>query len=158
MQAVVIGGGVVGSLIARELTRYKIEVVLVEKSEDIGQGVTKANSAILHGGYDDPPDTLRAKLCAAGNSMFTRLSEELKFPVKRTGSLVVARGRDELPRLEKLLENGIRNGVEGLRIVEKSELKSLEPYISDEFNFALLQQCRYYRAMDGSYLFIDKRL
>ncbi|PNE22750.1 ferredoxin [Mesotoga sp. Brook.08.YT.4.2.5.1] len=138
MQAVVIGGGVVGSLIARELTRYKIEVVLVEKSEDIGQGVTKANSAILHGGYDDPPDTLRAKLCAAGNSMFTRLSEELKFPVKRTGSLVVARGRDELPRLEELLENGIRNGVEGLRIVEKSELKSLEPYISDEFNFALL--------------------
>lgn len=137
MQAVVIGGGVVGSLIARELSRFRIKVVLVEKSEDIGQGVTKANSAILHGGYDDPPGTLRARFCAPGNLMFDKLAEELKFPVKRTGSIVVAKDRNELPKLEELLQNGINNGVKDLRIVGKNELRELEPHISDEFNYAL---------------------
>lgn len=125
MQAVVIGGGVVGSLIARELSRFRIKVVLVEKSEDIGQGVTKANSAILHGGYDDPPGTLRARFCAPGNLMFDKLAEELKFPVKRTGSIVVAKDRNELPKLEELLQNGINNGVKDLRIVGKNELRDL---------------------------------
>jgi len=137
MQAVVVGGGVVGSLIARELSRYRMKVILVDKSEDIGQGISKANSAILHGGYDDPPGTLRARFCAVGNSMFTKLSEELKFPVKRIGSIVVARNESDLPKLKELLENGVKNGVQDLKIVGKSELKNLEPHISDDFKFAL---------------------
>lgn len=137
MQAVVIGGGVVGSLIARELSRFRIKVVLVEKSEDIGQGVTKANSAILHGGYDDPPGTLRARFCASGNLMFDELSEELRFPIRRTGSIVVAKDRSELPKLEELLQNGINNGVKDLKIVGRDELRELEPHISRDFRYAL---------------------
>jgi glycerol-3-phosphate dehydrogenase len=117
MQAVVVGGGVVGSLIARELSRYRMKVILVDKLEDMGQGISKANSAILHGGYDDPPGTLRAKFCAVGNSMFTKLSEELKFPVKRIGSIVVANNESDLPKLKELLENGVKNGVQDLKIV-----------------------------------------
>lgn len=137
MQAVVIGGGVVGALIARELSKLNLSVVLIEKKSDLGQGISKANSAILHGGYDDPPGSLRAKLCAKGNKLYSELSSELKFPVKRTGSLVVAKGRKELARLEALLRDGRKNGVEGLRIVKRNELRLLEPGISNKFDHAL---------------------
>jgi glycerol-3-phosphate dehydrogenase len=138
MQTLVIGGGLVGALIARELTRYEMKVLLVEKREDLGQGITKANSAILHGGYDDPPNTLRGKLCAKGNRLYNQLAEELKIAVNRVGSIVVAKGEEELRKLEILLENGKANSVEGLRIVGRQELRKLEPGLSKEFDYALL--------------------
>jgi glycerol-3-phosphate dehydrogenase len=86
----VIGGGIVGTLIARELNKYVEDVWLFEAKTNFGMGVTKSNSAVLHGGYDDPPGSLRAQLCYKGNQLYTELQKELKFDLKRVGSHVVA--------------------------------------------------------------------
>jgi len=137
MRSVVIGGGVIGTLIARQLSKFEGEVILIEKREDLGQGITKANSAIIHGGYDDPPASLRGRLCARGNELYDRLARELKVPVNRIGSIVVARNEEELKKLEELLVNGQANGVRDLRIVGREELHELEPAISSVFNYAL---------------------
>ena len=85
MRSVVIGGGVIGTLIARQLSKFEGEVILIEKREDLGQGITKASSAIIHGGYDDPPVSLRDRLCARGNKLYDRLAREWKVPLKRIG-------------------------------------------------------------------------
>jgi len=139
MQIVVIGGGICGSLIVRELSHLQdVSAILIEGKSDVGQGVTKANSAIVHGGYDDPHGTMRASLCVRGNVMFPQLCEELNVPLKRTGSLVVAKdASDEIEQIENLLANGKKNGVEGLRIVGAEELRRIEPHLSDEYAFAL---------------------
>ncbi|HAA85437.1 MAG TPA: FAD/NAD(P)-binding oxidoreductase [Kosmotogaceae bacterium] len=139
MQIVVIGGGICGSLILRKLSALRnVSAVLVEAKSDLGQGVTKANSAIVHGGYDDPHGTVRAALCVKGNDLFADLCEELNVPFKRTGSLVVARDNpDEIKKLEELLENGKKNGARGLRIIGKDELKKIEPNLSEDYKHAL---------------------
>jgi glycerol-3-phosphate dehydrogenase len=137
MRSVVIGGGVIGTLIARQLSRFEGEVILIEKREDLGQGITKANSAIIHGGYDDPPASLRGKLCVRGNELYDGLARELKVPVNRIGSIVVAKNEEELKKLQELLLNGQANGVRDLRIVGREELQMLEPAISSAFNYAL---------------------
>ncbi len=137
MKAVVIGAGVFGALVARELTRYDLEVTLIEKNLDVGWGVTKANSAIVHAGYDDPPETVRARFCAKGNAMYEELSKELDFEFKRVGSFVVAFNDEELKELERLLKQGEKNGVPGLRILERDELLSMEPSLNPEIKYAL---------------------
>lgn len=139
MQIVVIGGGICGSLILRKLSTLRnVSAVLVEAKCDLGQGVTKANSAIVHGGYDDPHGTVRAPLCVKGNALFTDLCEELNVPFKRTGSLVVARDNpDEIKQLQELLENGEKNGARGLRIIGKDELRKIEPNLSKDYEHAL---------------------
>jgi len=129
----IIGAGVVGTLIARELTRYEdVEVEIFEKLPDVGWGVTKANSGVIHAGYDDEPESVRAKYCVHGNEMYTSLSQELGFQFKRVGSLVVAFQQEDLHVLESLLESGIKNGVKGLKILSKYDSLQLEPNLSKE--------------------------
>ncbi len=137
MKIAVIGTGIVGSLIAREFTKYKVEVEMFEKLPDVGWGVTKANSGILHAGYDDEPHTLRAKYCARGNEMYTTLSKELDFKIKRVGSLVVAFNDKEVKTIEELLERGRKNGVKDLKILSKIEALEVEPNLSREIIAAL---------------------
>ncbi|HQG97866.1 MAG TPA: FAD-dependent oxidoreductase, partial [Thermotogota bacterium] len=113
MRVAVIGAGVVGSLIARCLTRYRCEVHIFEKEEDVGWGITKANSAVIHGGYDDPPGSVRARFCAKGNAMYSSLSEELGFELKRIGSFVLVQAPEDFPYLETLKAQALDNGLSG---------------------------------------------
>lgn len=133
----IIGAGVVGAAIARELSRYSLKILWLEKGEDVAVGSTKANSAIVHGGYTAKHGTVKGELCIRGNRMYDRLDEELHFGLKRTGSLVLAFSEDERRVLEGLIKNGEKNGVRGLRIVERDELEELEPAIGPEARAAL---------------------
>lgn len=134
---VIIGAGVSGSATARELSRYDASICVLEKEEDVCCGTSKANSAIVHAGYDCEPGSLMAKLNVEGNAMMTDLSRDLDIPFQRIGSLVVCTDPDTREGLEKLLEKGRKNGVPDLRIVERDELVQMEPNISDEAVAAL---------------------
>lgn len=134
---VVIGGGVIGCSIARELSRYALRVCVVEKEADVGCGTSKANSAIIHAGYDAAPGSLKAKLNVEGNPLFTELCQDLAVPFKRTGSIVVALDEKEVADLEALYERGRKNRVPGLRLLDQTALRALEPHISDQAVAAL---------------------
>ncbi len=133
----IIGAGVSGCAIARELSRKRASILVVDKDEDVCCGTTKANSAIVHAGYDAAHGSLMAKLNVRGSEMMPALSKELDFHYRQNGSLVVMLSEDDRPNLRKLYENGVKNGVRGLRIVEQEELRSMEPNISDEAVAAL---------------------
>lgn len=133
----IIGAGIAGASIARELSKYKLKVLVLEKESDAANGTTKANSAIVHAGYDCEPDTLMAKYNALGNAMFGELCEELSVPFKRCGSFVLAFSEEERPHLEKLMERGRRNNIPQMSIIEKDEIKRLEENISDDVVAAL---------------------
>ncbi len=137
LRFVVVGAGIVGTLIARELSRYDVDVTVVEKFPDVGWGITKANSGIVHAGYDDEPGTMRAMFCAPGNELYTKLSKELDFPFKRTGSLVLAFNEDELEVLKILQKRGERNEVKGLEIIERDRVFSLVPNVNPKVKYAL---------------------
>lgn len=134
---IIIGAGVSGSAVARELSRYKIKVGVLEKEEDVCCGTSKANSGIVHAGYDAAEGSLMAKLNVRGNEMMEALVRDLDIPFKRTGSLVICLHEEDRPQLQVLYERGGRNGVPGLRILEREELKDMEPNISDEACAAL---------------------
>ena len=134
---IVIGAGVSGCAIARELSKKKADVLVVERAEDVCCGTTKANSAIVHAGYDATHGSLMAKLNVQGSLMMEQLSKDLDFHYKRNGSLVVMISEEDRPNLIKLYENGVKNGVEGLRIIEREELVAMEPNISDNAVAAL---------------------
>ena len=134
---IVIGAGVSGCAIARELSRKKASVLVIEREEDVCCGTSKANSAIVHAGYDATHGSLMAKLNVQGSEMMPALSKELDFHYKQNGSLVVMIAEEDRPNLIKLYENGVANGVKGLRIVERDELVKMEPNISDEAVAAL---------------------
>lgn len=133
----IIGAGVIGSSIARELARYQLNVVVIDKGYDVCTGASKANSGIVHAGYDAKPGTLKAKYNVAGNPLFEELSAELDFPFKRVGSLVLAFSDEDMPKLEELKERGEKNGVPGMSIIDRVRLKELEPHISDAAYAAL---------------------
>ena len=133
----IIGGGVTGAAIARELSRYDLKTALFEKGEDVCSGTSKANSGIAHAGFDAAPGSLKAKMNIRGSQMMEELSRKLDFPYKRNGSLVLCFEEKDRPRLEKLLQQGKENGVEGLEILEKKELLALEPALSEEVVCAL---------------------
>lgn len=133
----IIGAGVVGANIARELAKYQVSVCLVEKEEDVGCGASKANSGIVHGGYSDEPGTVKAKLCVKGNRMYEALNKELNFGYRETGSLVLAFRDEDIKTLEKLYQYGIKNGVGGLAIIDGEKVRELEPYVSKEVKAAL---------------------
>ena len=134
---IIIGAGVSGSAVARELSRYRIKVCVLEKEEDVCCGTSKANSGIVHAGYDAAEGSLMAKLNVRGNEMMDALARNLDIPFKRTGSLVICLHEEDQPQLQTLYERGGRNGVPGLRILEREELKDMEPNISDEACAAL---------------------
>lgn len=127
----VIGAGVVGSLITRELSKYNIRIALLERCNDCAMGATKANSAIVHAGFDAKPGTLKAKLNVRGVELMKKVCKELNVALKNNGALVVAFSEEEMPHLEELLKRGEENGVPELRIVKRDELKQLEPNIGD---------------------------
>ena len=129
---VIIGGGIVGTAVARELSRYQLSVVLLEADTDVAMGTSKANSAILHAGFDAPPGSWKARLNVLGNSIFRQLQDELKLHIKWTGSLVVAKDQDEMATLEELLTRGKQNGVQGLELLGRDELLAREPNLSSD--------------------------
>jgi glycerol-3-phosphate dehydrogenase len=126
---IIIGGGVIGCAVARELSRWTLDIILLEKTDDICMGASKANTAIIHAGHHAESGTLKAKFNVTGNAMFDRISEELDVPFRRNGSLVVAFEGDDLSGLEELKERGKTNGVPDLSIVDRDELIKLEPNI-----------------------------
>ncbi|WFD09996.1 NAD(P)/FAD-dependent oxidoreductase [Tepidibacter hydrothermalis] len=133
----VIGAGVVGASIARELSKYNLSTVVLEKGVEVCQATTKANSAIIHGGYDAVDGTLKAKLNVKGNEMYEDLCNELDVHFKRIGSLVVAFSEEEMETVKDLYDRGINNKVKGLEILNKEQIKEIEPNISDEVIGAL---------------------
>lgn len=134
---VIIGAGVVGSSVARFLSFYDLKTLVVEKEEDICSGTSKANSAIVHAGHDAKTGTLKAKFNLLGSKMMEDLSKELDFSYKRNGSLVVCFSSEDMPSLKELYERGLNNGVEGLKIINGDQARSMEPNLSDNVYSAL---------------------
>lgn len=133
----VIGGGVVGGLTARELTKYDLKVVILEKCDDVATGASKANSAIVHGGFDPEEGTLKAKLNAKGTAMMASLASDLDVHYKNNGSLVVAFDAEQDEHVKKLYARGIANGIPGLSVISGDEARKLEPALSDTITSAL---------------------
>ena len=133
----IIGAGVSGSAIAREVSRYKANVCVLEKCEDVCEGTSKANSAIVHAGFDAEEGSLMAKLNVEGNEMMDQLSKDLDILFKRNGSMVVCVHKEELDGLKTLYERGVKNGVKGLKILSKEEALEMEPNLSDNVEGAL---------------------
>ena len=134
---VVIGGGVTGCAIARELSRYNLNTCVVEREEDVCSGTSKANSAIVHAGHDAVPGSLKAKFNVEGNRMMEDLAEELDFEFKRNGSLVLCFAEEDRPALEELYQKGIKNGVPDLKIITGDEVRAMEPNVSEQVVAAL---------------------
>ena len=136
--AVVIGGGVVGCAVARELARYNLSACLLEKEEDVCSGTSKANSAIVHAGFDAVPGTKKAEFNVKGNQMMDELARDLEFEFKRNGSVVLCFADEDMPKLAALYQRGLKNGVEGLEIVSGDKIREMEPNITDEVVAALV--------------------
>lgn len=129
---IVIGAGVVGCSIARELSKYNLDVLVVEKNSDVSEGISKGNSGIVHAGYNEKIGTLKAKLNIEGNKIFDDLSRDLQFPFKRNGAFILAFKDEEMKTLESLKENGEKLGVEGLEILTREEALNIEPNLNKE--------------------------
>ena len=136
----VIGAGVVGCCVARELCRFAVRVVVLEAGDDIACGATRANSGVVHAGFDPQPGTLKARYNALGSALFPRWASELGFAYRRNGSLVAAFSDEELAGLDELLARGHANGIEGLRLVDAEEALRLEPNLSPEVRGALVAE------------------
>ncbi|SHE99439.1 NAD(P)/FAD-dependent oxidoreductase [Clostridium fallax] len=133
----IIGAGIVGGSIFRELTKYNSKVVIIDKEKDVAMGTSKANSAIVHSGYDPEAGTLMAKYNVEGSKMFPKLCKDLSVPFKQNGSLIIAFDDEDLKTVEELYNNGVRNGVEGLRILDREEVLKMEPNLKGEVKGAL---------------------
>lgn len=129
---IIIGGGIVGSSIARELSKYNLDITVLEKNLDVAEGISKANSGIIHAGYNEKQGTLKGKLCVKGNQMYDELARDLDFSFERNGALVLAFNEDETQILENLKENGQALGVSDLEILSLNEIKKIEENISDK--------------------------
>ena len=127
---IIIGAGVTGCAVARYLSRYQGSALVLERAEDVCCGTSKANSAIIHAGFDAAHGSLMAKMNVQGNRMLPELAKELDFPFRRNSSLVVCMSEEDMPRLRALYDNGVQNGVEGLEIVDAQRLHELEPNVS----------------------------
>jgi len=129
---IIIGGGVVGCMLARWFSRFEGKILLIDKEADIGMGSSSANTAIVHAGYDPLPGTLKARLNVKGNAMWDQLAGELNFPYERRGDYVVAIGDEELPTVYELYEQGTKNGVPGLRVLTGDEMRSREKTLTQK--------------------------
>lgn len=133
----IVGAGVIGSSIARELSKYDLKICVLEKGPDVAVGTSKANSGIVHGGHDATPGTLKAKLNVRGNELYAKAVEELDFPYKKNGSFILCFDEAEIPGLEELKARGEKNGVPGLEILSKEKVLEMEPNINDDVAGAL---------------------
>ena len=134
---IVIGAGVVGGMIARKLAAYELKVCIVEKENDVAMGATKANSAIVHAGFDAKVGSLKALLNVRGSEMMPQVTKELGVKYRNNGSLVIGFNETDRATIEELLERGQANGVKNLSVLEKDELKKIEPNISENVTCAL---------------------
>ena len=133
----IIGAGVSGSAVARELARSRRRIAVLERASDVCEGTSKANSGIVHAGHDAVPGTLKARLNVLGNEKMEKLSKELDFPFKRNGSLVLCFEKEDLEKLEELRMRGEKNGVKELRILTPEQVMELEPNVSEKIAGAL---------------------
>ena len=133
----IIGAGVIGAMTARELSKYSLNTVLLEATNDVAMGASKANSAIVHAGFDAKPGTLKAKFNVKGCEMMPQVCRDLSVPYKNNGSLVVAFSEEEMDTVKELYERGLANGVPQMKILSKEELKALEPNLADNVCGAL---------------------
>ena len=134
----IIGAGVVGGMVARELSRYNLKTVILEKMSDVSMGATRANSAIVHAGFDAKEGTLKAKLNVRGSELMEQVARELGVKYSRCGSIVVGFNEEDRKTLEELRERGERNGVKGLSVVDREELLKIESGIGDGVTSALI--------------------
>ena len=134
---VIIGGGVTGCAAAAELSKYELSVCVIEKESDVCEGTSKANSAIVHAGFDAEPNTLKARLNVRGNEMIHELYKKLDFAFKNNGAMVLCFDEAQLPELEKLKAKGEKNGVPGLEILTGEQAREREPQLSAEVKYAL---------------------
>ncbi len=130
---IIIGAGVIGCNIARELARYNGDILVIEKEDDVASEISKGNSGVLHAGFYQPPNTLKAKTNVRGLSCFKKLSEELSFEMQINGKLVIAMNEQERKKLEYYYEQGQRNGVKGLRMIGEEEIKKMEPNVNGKY-------------------------
>ena len=134
---VIIGGGVIGAAIARELSRYRLDIVLLEKEDDVAMGTSKGNSGIIHAGYDADFGTLKNSLNIKSNLRFDKLCKDLKVPFKRIGSMVVGFSEEDYKKIKELKENGEKSGIANLKIISPPELFDLEPNLNPSTKYAL---------------------
>ena len=130
---IIIGSGVVGNAIAREMSRYNLKIGVLEKELDVCNETSARNSGVLHAGFNNKPGTLMAKFCVEGNQGFDQVADELGVPFKRCGKLVVGFNEEDKQKLIAMKEQGEKNGVKGLEIIGKDKIKEIEPNIDGEF-------------------------
>lgn len=137
LDVVIIGAGVIGCAVARELSKRKLEIAVLEKETDVCEGTSKANSGIVHAGYDALPGTLKSKLNVKGSKAMKELCRQLDVPYRQNGSLVICFDDKDRDQLEELKRRGEDNGVEGLVILDRQELLALEPSVGEQAVAAL---------------------
>ena len=134
---IIIGAGVTGAAVARELSRYNLNACVLEKDEDVCCGTSKANSAIIHAGFDAAEGSMMAKMNVRGNEMMGDLARDLDIPFNRNGAMVVCIHESEIGGLKTLYDRGIANGVKELRLLNREECLELEPNLSEKVVGAL---------------------
>lgn len=134
---IIIGAGITGASIARELSKYKLKIAVIDKASELPAGASRANSSMIHGGFDDKPGTIKAKFCVPGNKLWHKLKHELDVHINECGSYVCAFNEEEIKHLEKLLEQGKINGSPGVEIISGEKLREKEPNVSGEIVAAL---------------------
>ena len=137
VDVVIIGAGITGCGIARELSKYQLDVLVIEKNEDIAEGTTKGNNGMIHSGYDSKPGSLKAKLNVKGNEMYSRWAEELNFHFKRSGSFVVGFDEDDYQYIKEYYDRGYTNGVPGIQIISGDKARQIEPNLHEDITCAL---------------------
>ena len=137
LDVIVIGAGVMGAAVSRELSKYKLNIMVLDKENDVSNGTSKANSAIVHAGYDAKEGTLMAKYNVLGAGMYESLCKEIGAPYKNVGSYVLAFSEEERKHIEKLYQRGLTNGVPQMEILEKDEILRREPNINKNVVAAL---------------------
>lgn len=133
LDVAIIGCGVVGAAAAYELSHYPLHVAVLEAENDVADGTTKANSAILHAGYDPEPGTQMARLNVQGVALAKEICARLDVPYRQCGSLVLALSQAELPHLQKLYANGVANGVPGIQLLTAEETLAMEPQLAPQW-------------------------
>ncbi len=168
LDVLILGAGVTGCAIARWLTRYQVSVAIADSTADVAMGASRANSAIVHAGYDCKPGSFMAKMNVEGNRLFTSWCEDLSVPLGRCGSLVLAFSQDEMKTVKKLYDDGIANGVPGMRVLSAQETHAMQPGLSGEIvgslyaatggitcPYELTQACARAAALNGATFLFD---
>ncbi|MDZ7671655.1 MAG: NAD(P)/FAD-dependent oxidoreductase [Halanaerobiales bacterium] len=134
----IIGAGVIGSAIARELSKYKLDIALIEKESDVSTKTSKANTGIVHGGYVGKAGTLKGELCIKGNKLYKKLNEELNFGYKKTGGLVLGFNKEDEKELQKIYDNALKVGhpKEDIEIINKEKILKIEPHVNKDVTIA----------------------